>query len=88
MALTTDQLRKLIEEKKVTIGTHATTRALKADGLKRVVIANNLAAPTREAINRYKAVGGVAVEEMSVSNDELGLMCKKPFSISVLGIKK
>jgi large subunit ribosomal protein L30e len=86
--VTTDQLRKLIEDKKVTIGTAATVKALKADTLKRVVIAKNASDVTKNALNRYKAVGGVSVEEIDVSNDELGTMCKKPFSISLLGIRK
>lgn len=86
--VTTEQLRKLIEEKKVTIGTAATTRALKADGIKRVVVASNASAATQEAVKRYTSVTNVAIDELSVPNDQLGTMCKKPFAISVLGIKK
>ncbi len=86
--VTTDQLRKLIEDRKVTIGTAATTKLLKSDGLKRVLLASNASQATKDALHRYQALTGVDTEELTVPNDELGVMCKKPFSISVLGIKK
>jgi large subunit ribosomal protein L30e len=86
--ISTDQLRKLIEDKKVTIGTAATTRLLKADGIKRVLVAKNADQVTREAVGRYKAIAPIEVEELPVPNDELGVICKKPFSISIIGIKK
>jgi ribosomal protein L30E len=86
--ITTEQLRKLIEEKKVTIGTHATTRQLKADGIKKILVAANAPTQTKTTLQRYQALTKVELEQLSVANDELGVMCKKPFSISVLGIKK
>ena len=86
--ITTDQLRKLIEEKKITLGTQATTKAAKAGLLKKVVLASNAPQTTRDAVNRYKAIAGFDVDELNVPNDELGVMCKKPFSISLLGIRK
>lgn len=86
--ITTEQIRKLIEEKKVTIGTTATMKALKVDKLKTIVLANNAAAQTADAAKRYAAMTGVPIDGLSVPNDELGVMCKKPFSIAMLGIKK
>lgn len=88
MAISTEQIRKLIEEKKVTIGTDETTRALTGGSLKRVLVASNASETTKAEIARLQAVGGVEVEHLDVPNDELGTMCKKPFSISVLGIRK
>ena len=86
--ITTDHIRKLIEEKKVTIGTAATTRALKADGLKNIIIASNASQATKDTLARYTGVTKTPVEIIETPNDELGTMCKKPFAISVLGIKK
>lgn len=86
--LSTDQLRKLIEEKKVTIGTTSTITALKKGNLKRLVIASNASATTKNQTARYSKQTGVPIDELSVPNDELGVMCKKPFSIALLGIRK
>jgi ribosomal protein L30E len=86
--LTTDQLRKLIEDRKTTIGTTSTLKALKQDKLKRLVLASNASQTTQEAVKRYSEQSGVPIDELSVPNDELGVMCKKPFSIALLGIKK
>jgi ribosomal protein L30E len=86
--VSTEQLRKLIEEKKITIGTQATTKALHTEGLKRILVANNASQTTMQALTRAKGMTGIEVETLNVPNDQLGTMCKKPFSISVLGIKK
>jgi ribosomal protein L30E len=86
--ITTEQIRKLIEEKKVTIGTQATTSAIQEGGLKTVVIASNAAVQTRATIERIAAMANVAIDDVRVTNDVLGTMCKKPFAISVLGIRK
>ena len=85
---TTDQLRKLIEEKKVIIGTQNVIKALKQEKLKRLVLASNAAEQTAGMVRRYSEQSGVAIDELSVNNDELGTICKKPFSIALLGIKK
>ena len=86
--ITTEQIRKLIEEKKVTIGATATTAALRTGTLKSIVIASNAAAQTRETLVRATALAGVSVDNISITNDDLGTMCKKPFAIQTLGIKK
>lgn len=86
--VTTEQIRKLIEDKKVTIGTDATTSALTGGLLKRVLVAANAAPATKSALERHTSLTGVELEVLSVTNDQLGTMCKKPFAISVLGIRK
>jgi len=86
--ITTEQIRKLIEEKKVTIGADETTRALTAGTLKTIVIASNAAEQTRTTLEREASLAGVAVDDIKITNDDLGTMCKKPFAIQTLGIKK
>jgi ribosomal protein L30E len=86
--ITTEHIRKLIEEKKVTIGATATARALRADRLKTLVLASNAADQTRASLLTTAKLGGVGVEELSITNGALGTMCKKPFAIQALGIKK
>jgi large subunit ribosomal protein L30e len=86
--ITTEQIRKLIEEKKVTIGADETMRALRNDSLKAIVLASNTDAQMRESIMRAATIGGIALDDLSLPNDQLGTMCKKPFAISVLGISK
>ena len=86
--ITTEQIRKLIEDKKVTIGATATAKALHADQLKTLVISSNAATQTRDSLTRSAALSGVAIDDISITNDDLGTMCKKPFAIQVLGIRK
>ncbi len=86
--ITTEQIRKLIEEKKVTIGADETMRALRNDQIKTLILASNTAAQTRESVMRAATLTNVPVDDLSLPNDQLGTMCKKPFAISVLGIKR
>lgn len=81
------EIRKLLGSDKLVIGTDRCVRLLRKGGLKRVMIASNCDHATVEDVRRYSATSGVELVELDVPNEELGVVCKKPFSISVLGIK-
>ncbi len=86
--ITTEQIRKLIEEKKVTIGADATVRALRSDMLKTVIVASNASDEIQGRITRAAEMTKIPIDVLTIPNDQLGTMCKKPFAISFLGIKR
>ena len=85
-------LRKDIEEatkgKRLVIGLNSVMNALKSGDVEKVVIANNCDENVKSDISRYSNMIGVKVEKFSGNNNEMGTLCKKPFSISVLAVKK
>lgn len=83
-----EDIKKLVKEKKVFIGTDQTIKNLKLGKVSRVMITKNCPADVREDIKHYAGLSQAEVVELNVPNDELGVMCRKPFLISVLGVKK
>jgi large subunit ribosomal protein L30e len=82
------QIRKLMDAGKLVIGTGRSLKMLRAGRLSDVFLASNCTSMTEETFNKYCALAGVEVKKLSVPSDELGIVCKKPFAISVLGVLK
>lgn len=78
------EIKKLIEGKKAVLGTKNTLKGLKLGKLSKVYITSNCPANVRKDIEHYSRLAKIPVVEMSYPNDELGVLCKKPYSISVL----
>jgi large subunit ribosomal protein L30e len=81
------EIRKLLKEKNIIIGTDRTLKNLKLGKIKKVYLSSNCSEKTRESIKHYSELSKASVVKLKYPNDELGILCKKPFSISVLGVK-
>jgi len=85
------ELKNLIQEKikrkEVVLGYNRTIKLLKTGKIKMVVLANNIPKEKREAIIHNAKLSKVEVKEFGDDNANLGLVCGKPFSVSVLAIK-
>ena len=81
-------IRKLLGTEKLSIGTDRTLKALRRGELEQVILASNCAAETVTSIERDAALTGAEIVRMTENNDDLGVLCKKPFRIAVLGVKK
>ena len=84
----TADMRKLLTEKKLVIGRDVAIKRLCEGKLARIMIAANCADSVRESMKRYCKLGKVDCIEVNYVDGDLGIMCKKPFSISVIGILK
>lgn len=76
----------LENSKKLVFGTERNLKLLKNDGLKRIYIASNCREEIKKDIRHYGK--DVEIVELNTANDEIGVVCKKPFSISVIGLAK
>jgi len=83
-----DEIKKLIKTDKLIIGTKLTVKSLKEGKLAKVVLSSNCSESLEEEINKFAEMTSVKVAKINLPNDELGVLCKKQFSISVLGISK
>jgi len=79
------ELSKLLKENKPIIGTNQVIKNLKLGKIKEIYTACNCPKNTLEDIKHYSKLYNVKVNELKENNEELGTICKKPFSISVLG---
>ena len=83
-----EDIKKLVKDKKVFIGTEQTLKGLKLGKVSKVFLASNCTDQTRKSVERYAKMAGAEVKLLDVPNDELGIICRKRFFISVMSVKK
>lgn len=82
------EIRKLIKEDKLIVGTDKTLKALKLGKLEKVFISLNCPSEVKATIKHYSKISKTTISQLKYPNDELGIVCKKPYSISILGLSK
>ncbi len=83
--MTVSELKKAVEEKKIILGKDRTIKKLRRGEITKVFLASNCSKDDEEEIKHLAKIGSVKVEKLKQPNEEVGLLCKKSFSISVLG---
>ncbi|MFH0978434.1 MAG: ribosomal L7Ae/L30e/S12e/Gadd45 family protein [Candidatus Woesearchaeota archaeon] len=81
------ELQLLMSTKKAVIGTDRAIKGIKLGTIKKVYVSSNCPERTRKSLQYYCSIGKVACEELGFASTDLGVICKKPFSISVLSAK-
>lgn len=81
--MSTENLKKALNEKTFTIGTEKTLKELKKGKVKEVFLAKNCPELLKKRIQKYSEVTKVKVTQLQETNEEVGSLCKKPFSINV-----
>ena len=80
-----EDLKKALQEKKVIIGADRILKKLRNGKLERVYLSSNCPEILKEDIKHLSKLHKIQVKELKEDNEQLGLVCKKQFSISVLG---
>ena len=83
-----DEIKKLLKTDKIVIGTEKTLKNLKQGKLAKVFLSSNCSESAEKDLTYYVKLANAKVVKLDIPNDELGVLCKKQFSISVLGIVK
>ncbi len=87
-ALTSTEIKKLIKAKALVIGTGRTIKNLKLGKVEKVIISSNCSENVVKDLNYYAGLSKAETIKVNYPNDELWVICKKPFFISVLAILK
>ena len=82
------EIKKLIKSGRLVIGTESTIKKLKADKVEKVWLSSNVPSMLKDDIARYGKMSTVKVVSLGIPNDELGVQCKKQFSVSVVSLLK
>lgn len=82
------EIKQNIKTGKLVLGLEKTTKLLQQGKLAKVYVASNLPDSTFEDLDHYTKLAEVELARLDTPNDELGIVCKKPFSISVIGLLK
>lgn len=83
MTLEEDLLRR---SEKLVFGTERVLKLMKNDKLEKIYLSENCREDVKIIIGMYGKK--IEVVNLAVPNTELGVICKKPFSISAVGVKK
>jgi len=81
-------IRTAVTDKKAVVGTKSTLRALRQNKAATVYLTANAPDDVRETIYYYSKQNNVPCVELTQDNEELGLVCRKPFLISVMALTK
>ena len=82
------ELRDLLDTNKVVIGTERVMKQLKLGKISKVFLTVNCPDYVSSEIEKHAKISKADVVKLSIPNEELGVICKKPFSISIAGILK
>jgi large subunit ribosomal protein L30e len=83
-----EDIRKLLTTKKLLIGEDEVLKNARKGNLVRVYLASNANKLTIADLEKYGKLSNFEVLDTKVPNDDLGTVCKKPFSISTIGVLK
>ncbi len=83
-----EEIKNALEAEKLIIGTERTLKELKKGNVSKVFVSANCPEDVREDLSYYSSLSKFETVELEILNDELGIVCKKPFSVSIVCIKK
>jgi large subunit ribosomal protein L30e len=82
-----DLKESIKENKGLVLGTERTLKKLKMKSLKKVYVSSNVPEEVLEDVEHYTKLYKIPLVKLKESNEELGVICKKPFSVSILGLE-
>ncbi len=80
-------IKQALQDGKVLLGNDEVVKSLKKGGLTKVFMAKNVMPVVKEDLEHYCGLAGVELVQLEQDNEEIGLIVKKSFMVSVLGIK-
>lgn len=83
-----DEIKKLLGSDKLIIGKEETMKALRSGTLKKMFLASNVDPKLLRDIEYYRNMSDVEIINVQLTNEDIGSLCRKPFSISTLGVLK
>lgn len=77
-----------LEKTKKVIGLNTVLKKLHSGELKEVMIASNCSKEIEDKLNSLSKVYDIPINKVKEDSQKLGIMCKKTYNISVIGILK
>ena len=82
------EIRKTLKQGNYIIGTDRGIKELKLGNIEKVFLASNCKEQTKEEAEKTAKLTKTEVITLKQPNEELGVICKKPFAISMLSITR
>lgn len=82
------EIRKILKTENFVIGADRGIKNLKLGRTEKVFLASNCKEEVQEEVEKLAKLSKVEIIVLKQPNDELGILCKKPFSISMFSVVK
>lgn len=79
------EINEALKEKELVLGKDRILKKLRQGNIKKIFLAGNCPKETEETITHYANLNKAKVIKLKIDNKELGTVCKKPFSVMVMG---
>ncbi len=86
--MSVDEIKNSLKGRRLVLGASVAVKSLKRGSLAKVFLSSNCPESLKKDIAYYCGISGCPVETLDVQNDELGVVCKKLFPVSVVGLLK
>ncbi|MGB9748879.1 MAG: ribosomal L7Ae/L30e/S12e/Gadd45 family protein [Candidatus Woesearchaeota archaeon] len=83
-----NEIKAYVGKKELVIGYKNVLKNLKFNKLKKVFLASNAPEDSVRDFEYYSKITNVPLEKLNLNNEELGVVCKKQFLVSTVGILK
>ena len=81
------EFKKVIENKEVIFGSKNTLKLLRNNKLSSIYLSSDCDNNTEKEIKNMADISGISIIETGKTKEEIKFLCKKPFNISVIGVK-
>ena len=81
------EIRKAAESGKAVFGERETVKLLKQGKLSKIYLSQNCKKTSKEDVEQYGKLAQVEIMQTAYRNDELGILCRKYYAVSMLGVK-
>jgi len=80
------EIKQMLESDRLVIGTERTMKLLKQGKLELVYLSSNCPDDIKTQVMHYSKMSQIETKELDIPNDDLGVLCRKPFMISMIGL--
>jgi ribosomal protein L30E len=78
-----EEVKKALKENKLVYGQDRTMKMIRSGKATHIFLASNCPAVIKQEMKKLADISKIAITELKETNEELGTICKKTFSISV-----
>ena len=82
------EIKELLNTKRLIFGTEQTIKNIKQNKIEKFFLSLNCKEETKKDLQHYAKTTKIEAIYLKNSNKDVGIICKKPFSISVVGVLK
>lgn len=85
---TDKEIKDANDNNKLVIGSNNINKCLKKDSLSTVIYASNCPEKTKKYLKHHASISNIKIKEFDGTSQKMGEVCRKPFNIILIGIKK